>query len=128
MDEKEKERALEDLKVIKRVMEIANIKKRLYRSPTERRISGVCGGLSEHYGMEPGLVRSIFVVFYLLGGAGLLIYVILRLAVPLREKTAEEVGMVTPVGDKSVGMILTGVFSRRRWLKQKRAEENKSGL
>jgi phage shock protein PspC (stress-responsive transcriptional regulator) len=118
MDEKEKEQALEDLKVIKKVIDTTNIKKRLYRSPTARQIAGVCGGLAEHYGMEPWLVRGMFFLFTLLRGAGPLIYVILWVAVPLREKTTEEeAGLAIPIGDRPVGTILKGIFRRRRLVK-----------
>jgi phage shock protein C len=56
---------------------------RLQRSRTERIIGGVCGGLAEYFNVDPVLVRIIFVVITLMGGAGALLYVILWAVVPL---------------------------------------------
>ncbi len=37
--------------------------KRLYRSQTDRKFGGVCGGLGEYYGVDPTVVRLVAVVF-----------------------------------------------------------------
>jgi phage shock protein C len=57
---------------------------RLYRSTENKMIAGVCGGLAEFFGLDPTLVRLVFVVLALLGGHGLLIYLILWIIVPNR--------------------------------------------
>jgi len=57
--------------------------KRLYRSRRDRLIAGVCGGLADYFGMDPTWMRLIFIVFLLLGGSALLIYVIMWLVVPV---------------------------------------------
>ncbi len=57
--------------------------KRLYRSKNERMIAGVCGGLAEYMGVDPTVVRLIFVAAVLAGLAGVLIYLILAVVVPL---------------------------------------------
>jgi phage shock protein PspC (stress-responsive transcriptional regulator) len=56
--------------------------KRLYRSRTDRQLAGVCGGLADYLGLDPSIVRVAFVVLALLGGPGLLLYIILALVVP----------------------------------------------
>ncbi|GAB4571570.1 MAG: hypothetical protein Kow0077_08590 [Anaerolineae bacterium] len=56
--------------------------KRLYRSTTDRQIAGVAGGLAEYLGMDPTLIRLGFVLLTLLGGPGLLIYIIMWLVMP----------------------------------------------
>jgi phage shock protein C len=56
--------------------------KKLYRSRKERMIAGVCGGLAEYFGVDPTWVRIIFILFFLLGGAALLVYLVLWLIVP----------------------------------------------
>lgn len=59
------------------------MKKRLYRSRTDNKIAGVCGGLAEYFGVDPTIIRIIFVVLLLPGGLpGALPYVILWLVVP----------------------------------------------
>ena len=56
--------------------------KRLYRSRSDRKIAGVCGGIAEHFGWDPTLVRLGWVVLTLMGGSGVLIYLILWLVMP----------------------------------------------
>lgn len=56
--------------------------KRLYRSSKERMIGGVCGGLGEYFAVDPTLIRLLFVAAALLGGHGLLIYLVLLVLVP----------------------------------------------
>jgi len=56
--------------------------KRLYRSRENRQIAGVCGGLAEYFNLDVTLVRLIFLGMFLLGGPGLLIYIIMAVVVP----------------------------------------------
>ncbi len=56
--------------------------KRLYRSRTDRLIGGVCGGMAEYLGIDPVLVRVLWVVLALSFGAGILAYVLLWLVTP----------------------------------------------
>jgi len=45
--------------------------RKLYRSRTDRKLAGVCGGLAEYFGRtDTTVVRVAFVVLALLGGAG----------------------------------------------------------
>ena len=57
--------------------------KRLYRSRTDCKIAGVCGGLGEHFGIDSTWVRLLFILFFFLGGSALLIYIIFWLIVPV---------------------------------------------
>ena len=57
--------------------------KRLTRSRNERMIGGVCGGLAEYFGVDPTLVRLVFVVGSLLGAGSLILaYLIMWVVVP----------------------------------------------
>ncbi len=56
--------------------------RRLFRSRTERMVGGVCGGLAEYLNIDPTIIRLVFVLLALLGGHGLLLYLILWLVVP----------------------------------------------
>ncbi len=56
--------------------------KKLYRSRTERWLGGVCGGLGAYFGVDPTLVRVIFVILSLTFGSGFLIYLVLWLIIP----------------------------------------------
>jgi len=42
--------------------------KRLYRSQTDRKIAGICGGLGELYEIDPNLLRLIVVLVFLVSG------------------------------------------------------------
>lgn len=55
------------------------MKKRLYKSRTQRSVFGVCGGLAEYFNIDVVLVRLIFVIFTFLGGPGLIVYIALAL-------------------------------------------------
>jgi len=56
--------------------------KKLYKSRTERKLCGVCGGLAEYFNMDPTLMRLLWVIFTLAGGAGLLCYIIAAIIMP----------------------------------------------
>lgn len=58
------------------------INKRLYRSRKDQQIAGVCGGVADYLGVDPTLVRLLWVIFALAGGPGLLLYVIMWAIVP----------------------------------------------
>jgi phage shock protein C len=57
--------------------------KKLYRSRTNRWIFGVCGGLAEFFGIDPIVVRLVFIIGALLGfGSFILIYIVMFFVVP----------------------------------------------
>ncbi len=60
------------------------MQRRLYRSRTDKILAGVCGGLSEYSGVDPTLVRLVFVLLALAGGPGIIIYLIMWLITPLQ--------------------------------------------
>jgi phage shock protein PspC (stress-responsive transcriptional regulator) len=56
--------------------------RRLYRSRSDRVISGVCGGLARYLNVDPVIVRVVAVALIFAGGAGLLLYAAAFLLVP----------------------------------------------
>ena len=54
----------------------------LLRSRSDRVLWGVAGGLADHLGFSPILVRIAFVLTTFFGGAGLLAYLVLAVALP----------------------------------------------
>lgn len=56
--------------------------KKLYRSRSNRMLTGVCGGIGEYFGIDPTLVRIIWVAACLIGGLALLLYIACALIVP----------------------------------------------
>ena len=56
--------------------------KKLYRSSTDSRIAGVCGGLGEYLDVDPTWIRIAFGVALLCYGVGFIPYVILWILMP----------------------------------------------
>ncbi len=56
--------------------------KKLYRSRNDRKIAGVCGGLGEYFGIDPTLVRLLFVLGLIFVGGTILAYLILMIVIP----------------------------------------------
>ncbi len=56
--------------------------KKLYRSITDRKIFGVCGGLAQYFGFDSTLVRLGFVLLLLFAGSSLLFYIIAAIVMP----------------------------------------------
>ncbi|MBN1133286.1 MAG: PspC domain-containing protein [Bacteroidales bacterium] len=67
--------------------------RRLYRDPDHSIIGGVCGGLGAYFNIDPILFRLLFVVFFFAGGASILVYVILWIAIPKAETAAQKLEM-----------------------------------
>ena len=56
---------------------------RLYKSTTDRSLSGVCGGLAAWLGLDPSLVRIVWVLLALVsGGVFVVIYIVMAVVVP----------------------------------------------
>ena len=58
------------------------MEKRLYRSVNNKMIADVCGGVAEYFGLDPALVRLGWIVFCVLGGSGVLAYIIAAIVIP----------------------------------------------
>lgn len=59
--------------------------KRLYKSNENKMVCGVCGGIAEHFDIDPTLVRLGWVLFCALGGSGILAYIIAAIVIPGRQ-------------------------------------------
>ena len=57
--------------------------KTLTRSLNDRMVAGVCGGLAKYMGMDPTVIRLIFVLLFFVTGPGILLaYFIMMMIVP----------------------------------------------
>lgn len=56
--------------------------KRLYKSRTDRMIDGVCGGIAKYFNLDATLVRIAWVLLTLLGGSGILLYIVAMIVMP----------------------------------------------
>jgi phage shock protein PspC (stress-responsive transcriptional regulator) len=72
--------------------------RRLTRSPADRRIAGVCGGLAEYFGVDATPVRLLWIIFSILCGAvigGVIAYLIAWIIIPPRREVT--IPTVTPL-------------------------------
>ena len=58
------------------------MKKRLYKSSTDKKVCGVCGGIANYFDVDPTVIRLIWVIFSLAGVSGLIAYIIAAIIMP----------------------------------------------
>ena len=58
------------------------MEKKLYKSEKDKKICGVCAGIAKYFSIDVTVVRLALVVFCLLGGSGVLAYIICALIMP----------------------------------------------
>ena len=95
---------------------------KLYRSNDDKTIAGVCGGLGEHFGIDPTILRVAFVLITIFGGSGVIIYLVLWLVIPAKsslgknseeyiKENAEDIKVKSEkLAKKGYGRILGGVI------------------
>lgn len=72
--------------------------KRLVRSRSDQWVAGVAGGIGEFFGIDSNLVRVVLAVSTLFGGAGMVVYALCWLIIPLQ-------GEPKSIGDQLVERI-----------------------
>lgn len=82
---------------------------RLRRSRTDRKVSGVAGGIARHLDIDPLLVRVAFVILTFFGGGGLILYGVAWVLVP-EEDTGDTV-IRTEEGVRTAALIIAGVLA-----------------
>ena len=58
------------------------MEKKLYKSNQNKMLDGVCGGIAEYFGIDPTVVRLIWALCSLMGGCGILAYIIAAIIIP----------------------------------------------
>lgn len=58
------------------------MKKRLYKSNTDKKLDGVCAGIAEYFEIDPTVIRLAWVLFTCLGGSGIVAYIICMIVFP----------------------------------------------
>ncbi|MFA5532074.1 MAG: PspC domain-containing protein [Candidatus Shapirobacteria bacterium] len=88
--------------------EVKKQTKKIYRSKDDYILAGVCSGLAQYFEIDPTLMRVIFILLFIGGGSGFLIYLVLWLIIPKeggkeikidREKKVKE--FANDLGDKA---------------------------
>lgn len=88
--------------------------KQLRRSKQNQMIAGVAGGLAEYFVVDVALVRLIWVLAVLAGGAGILAYIILWIVLPEESNGQESNISVWPADDPTVHDETVMVDKNRR--------------
>lgn len=58
------------------------MKKRLYKSNTDKKIDGVCAGIAEYFDIDPTIIRLAWVLVALFVGSGIIAYIIAMIVLP----------------------------------------------
>ena len=58
------------------------MEKKLYKSRTNKKVAGVCGGIGEYFNIDPTLVRLGFVALSFMAGGGLMAYILAAIIIP----------------------------------------------
>ncbi len=61
----------------------AETPRKLYKSRRNRFIDGICGGIAEYFEVDPTIVRLLWVLVTLLGGSGIILYIIGMIVIPV---------------------------------------------
>jgi phage shock protein C len=83
-----------------------NALKRLYRSSKDRKLAGVCGGLGEYLGIDPTVVRVLWLFSAFFGGIGVIAYIAALLIVP---RHPEEAASGAPENTDENRLLLWGL-------------------
>ena len=58
------------------------MEKKLYKSKKDKKLAGVCAGIAEYFDLDSTVVRLAWVLFVILGGSGILAYIICMIIIP----------------------------------------------
>lgn len=75
--------------------------KKIYRSRNDRVIFGVCGGLGEYFKIDATIFRIIFLLLFICGATGLILYLLLAIIIP---KDRSDRGLMEQGGDFSTNL------------------------
>jgi phage shock protein C len=86
--------------------------KRLYKSRRNKIIDGVCGGFAEYFDVDPSIIRLLWVLVTLMGGAGFIAYLVAMIIMPVNPEHTSVSQVVSPaqVNDKSDKRRFFGVL------------------
>lgn len=83
--------------------------KRLYRSPYNFVLLGISGGIAEYMNIHPLLVRFIFILTAILGGWGIIAYIICAFLIPKHPTQKGKSSFQNVSSTKLLGFIFIGI-------------------
>jgi len=78
--------SIKPVKEVKQVTAPRSKIHRLYRSSQDRILGGVCGGIAEYLGIDPVIVRLLWIISIFVWGVGILVYIIAWIIIPRNPK------------------------------------------
>ena len=69
----------------------------LYRSRTNKKIAGICGGLGEYFAIDPILFRLLWLGTVSIAGTGILLYLMAWIVIPQQSEQAVAPSSEVPV-------------------------------
>lgn len=63
--------------------------KTLYKSKTDRKLCGVCGGVAEYLGVDVNIVRIAAIVSVFFGGLGVIAYIAAAFMLPEKDDNTQ---------------------------------------
>ena len=66
------------------------MQKKLYKSSTDKKLCGVCGGIAEYFNIDPTVVRVAWAILACFAGSGILAYIAAALIIPVKPLGIEE--------------------------------------
>ena len=58
------------------------MQKKLYRSATDKKLAGVCGGVAKYLNMDPTVIRVLWAIVSLFGFIGVVAYILCAFIIP----------------------------------------------
>jgi len=79
----------------------------LYRSPINKRLAGVCGGIGDYLDIDPVLVRLVWILtLFLTGGITFLVYILMWLMLPIgSQEDGQTEKAVIDLGDNAMSKL-----------------------
>lgn len=92
------------------------MKNRLYRSESDKKIAGVCGGIAEYFGIDSTIIRLIWTISIAVYGTGLLVYIIAAIIMPTKGEIDAKMNMHQDSDEinKQKNNIFNGDFDKEK--------------
>lgn len=76
------------------------MEKKLYRSQSDKKLCGVCGGIAAYFDIDSTVIRLLWVLATLFFGSGVLCYIICALIMPIAQDEPLEYEYVRKDGNE----------------------------
>lgn len=65
--------------------------KKLYRTEgNDAKLWGVCGGIAEYFGIDPTIVRLLWIILIFMGCSGIIAYIVCAIVMPKKSDVVKD--------------------------------------